>query len=58
MIKGSFLILAACAAILPVAHAGETKNWVLDSRADYEKGSIKKLSLRSDGRLTLMTLSR
>ncbi len=53
MIKGSFLILTACAAVLPMARAGETKNWVLDSRADFEKGSIKKLSLRSDGRLTL-----
>jgi len=40
-------------AILPLAHAGDTKNWVLDSRADFEKGAIKKLSLRSDGRVTL-----
>ena len=53
MIKGSFLFLSACASILPLACAGETKNWVLDSRADFEKGSIKKLSLRSDGKLTL-----
>ena len=53
MIKGSFLLLAACAATLPTACAGETKNWVLDSRADFEKGVIKKLSLRSDGRLSL-----
>ena len=50
MIKGSFLLLAA---MLPLARAGETKNWVLDSRADFEKGNIKKLSLRSDGRLSL-----
>lgn len=53
MIKGSFLFLAACAAALPTLCAGETKNWVLDSRADFEKGNIKKLSLRSDGRLSL-----
>ena len=58
MIKGSFLFLTACAAILPVARAGETKNWVLDSRADFEKGNIKKLSLRSDGRLTLAPVLR
>jgi sugar lactone lactonase YvrE len=53
MIKGSFLLLTACAALSPLARAGETKNWVLDSRADFEKGSIKKLSLRSDGKLSL-----
>ncbi len=53
MIKGSFLFISAIAAIVPAAHAGETKNWVLDSRADYEKGTVKKLSLRSDGRVSL-----
>jgi sugar lactone lactonase YvrE len=35
------------------AWAGQTRTWVETDYSDFEKGVIKKLSLRSDGRLTL-----
>src|SRR5690349_23315519 len=35
------------------AWAGQTRTWVETDYSDLEKGVIKKLSLRSDGRLTL-----
>src|SRR5579864_2214673 len=48
------LIGIICAASLTLAvWAGETRAWVETDYADFEKGVIKKLSLRSDGRLTL-----
>ena len=46
--------LIICAASLTLAvWAGETRAWVETDYSDFEKGVIKKLSLRSDGRLTL-----
>ena len=33
--------------------AGQTRTWVESDYSDFEKGVIKNLSLRSDGRLTL-----
>ena len=45
-VAGRLLTLAASA-------AGETRTWVETDYSDFEKGNIKKLSLRSDGRLTL-----
>ncbi len=49
-----WLILAsAWAALAGAARAVETKFWVQDSRQDYEKAVIKRLSVRGDGRITL-----
>src|SRR6266436_2868535 len=46
-----------CAAVLAASafglRAGQTRSWVATDSADFEKGIIKKLSLRSDRRLTL-----
>src|SRR5713101_3881722 len=33
--------------------AGETKSWLQSEYSDFEKGTIKNLSLRSDGLVTL-----
>ena len=41
------LLLAA------LSWAGQTKNWQQSDYSDFEKGTIKNLSLRSDGLLTL-----
>ncbi len=38
--------------------AGETRYWTQSESADFEKGVIQKLSLRSDGLLTLAPRSR
>ena len=43
------LAFAACAAL----HAGDTRFWSQGEYADFEKGNVKKLSLRSDGLVTL-----
>lgn len=40
------------------SHAVETKTWEHSSQADFEKGTLKKLSLRSDGRLFLAPASK
>jgi sugar lactone lactonase YvrE len=46
--------LIICAAALAAwAWAGQTRSWVETDYSDFEKGVIKNLSLRSDGRLTL-----
>ncbi|MGA2274534.1 MAG: hypothetical protein ABSH00_13345 [Bryobacteraceae bacterium] len=42
-------VLVACAAL----HAGDTRFWSQSEYADFEKGNVKKLSLRSDGLVTL-----
>lgn len=46
---------ALMAALLgaPLLFAVETKSWVHNDRTDFEKGTLKGLSLRSNGRLTL-----
>src|ERR1700693_4540905 len=48
----------ACLALLVIAAAPEsraahTRSWVQTDYEDFEKGVLKNLSLRSDGRLTL-----
>ena len=48
------LLLAASS----VLSAGQTRTWTQGEAADFEKGILKNLSLRSDGRLTLAPLSR
>jgi sugar lactone lactonase YvrE len=52
--KTLILLLAASGAV----SAGQTRTWTQGEAADFEKGSLKKLSLRSDGRLTLAPVSR
>src|SRR5229473_3666473 len=48
------LIGLACLGTLAVwAWAGQTRSWVETDFSDFDKGIIKNLSLRSDGRLTL-----
>src|SRR5579863_8521986 len=42
-------LLAGCTALM----AGQTHIWSQSEYADFEKGNLKKLSLRSDGLLTL-----
>jgi hypothetical protein len=42
-------VFVACAAL----HAGDTRFWSQGEYADFEKGNVKKLSLRSDGLVTL-----
>ncbi|MBY0503454.1 MAG: hypothetical protein K2X03_06085 [Bryobacteraceae bacterium] len=36
--------------------AVETKNWILSEASDFEKGNLKKLALRNDGRVSLAPL--
>src|ERR1035437_77074 len=52
--KTLILLLAASSAV----SAGQTRTWTQGEAADFEKGILKNLSLRSDGRLTLAPLSR
>src|SRR3982751_3055363 len=47
-----FLLLAALLGA-PFLSAVETKSWVHNDRTDFEKGNLKGLSLRSNGRLSL-----
>lgn len=47
--------MVACAAALS---AGETRTWSQGAMADFQKGNIKNLSVRSDGLLTLAPRSR
>ena len=54
MRKETALIALACAA----AFAGQTQIWTQGEYADFEKGVIKNLSLRSDGLLALAPHSR
>ena len=43
-----------CAALAAWAlSAVETKNWVQSEASDFEKGNLKRLALRNDGRLSL-----
>jgi len=43
------VVLTACAAL----HAGDTRFWSQSEYAEFQKGNVKKLSLRSDGLVTL-----
>jgi sugar lactone lactonase YvrE len=49
------LLLALIA--LP-AFAVETKSWIQNEQSDFDKGTLTKLSLRSDGRLSLAPVFR
>jgi sugar lactone lactonase YvrE len=46
-------ILIAALAGAPLAFGVETQSWVHNDQSEFEKGTLKNLSLRSDGRLTL-----
>ena len=52
--KTLILLLAASGAL----SAGQTHIWTQGEAADFEKGNLKNLSLRSDGRLSLAPVSR
>ncbi len=47
------LVLTAAAALAIPSPGAETRLWTQNAPAEFEKGSLKKLSLRSDGRLRL-----
>ncbi len=51
--KKAAVCVASLAAFALGAWAGPTRTWVETDFSDFEKGVIKNLSLRSDGRLTL-----
>src|SRR3989442_13573782 len=46
-------ILPLLAIQASTASAGETKSWLQGEYSDFEKGTIKNLSLRSDGLVSL-----
>ncbi|MBC8167047.1 MAG: hypothetical protein H7Y20_14405 [Bryobacteraceae bacterium] len=46
-------IFAAVLAGAPLVFAVDTESWVHNDKTDFEKGILKNLSLRSNGRLTL-----
>lgn len=50
----ALLLSIACVALL----AGQTRTWSQGEYADFEKGNLKNLSLRSDGLATLAPRSR
>ncbi len=52
------LLFFALAALAPDCRAVETKTWTENDQSDFEKGTLTKLSLRSDGRLTLAPVFR
>jgi hypothetical protein len=45
--------LIAAAALAAAAFAVQTRTWTQESQADYEKATLKRVSVASDGRLTL-----
>jgi hypothetical protein len=45
-------VLALVSLALPCA-AADTQSWIQNEWSDFEKGTLKRLSLRSDGRLSL-----
>lgn len=45
------ILLLATGALICVA--GETRSWIQSDYKDFEKGNVKDLSIRSDGRLSL-----
>jgi sugar lactone lactonase YvrE len=49
----TFCLLLAAAGFALTCSAVETKTWEQNGYADFEKTGLKKVSLRSDGRLTL-----
>ena len=53
MTRTRLLVIAAFAALATPVFAVETKSWTHSDQPDFERGTLKKLSLRSNGRLTL-----
>src|SRR6266849_9211839 len=51
--KKSIIGLACLGMLAGWTWASQTRSWVETDYSDFEKGIIKNLSLRSDGRLTL-----
>src|SRR4051794_27519347 len=47
------VLLAAALLGAPLAFPVETRSWIHNDQPDFEKGTLKNLSLRSDGRVTL-----
>jgi hypothetical protein len=57
MIFSKFLFAAALLGA-PLCFAVDTRSWTHSSRQDFENGTLKNLSLRSDGRLMLAPVFR
>jgi hypothetical protein len=51
--RKSIVLCAALMAAAAYANAGQTRVWSVGEREEFEKGTIKRLSLSSDGKLTL-----
>ena len=51
-------LIFACSLASAALFASQTKTWTLGELADYEKGVLKNLSVRSDGLLTLAPKSK
>ena len=51
-------VILSFAAAAVLCYAGNTRFWSQSEYSDFEKGNIKGLSLRSDGRLTLAPVSK
>lgn len=46
-------LFVALSAVASVLAATQTKTWTVEEYSEFQKGSVKKLSLSSDGRVTL-----
>ena len=57
MAFSKFLFVAALTGA-PLLFAVETRSWTHNSQQDFESGTLRNLSLRSDGRLMLAPLVR
>jgi hypothetical protein len=51
--RSNLVRLAAAAALPVLCLAVSTKTWIVSTYADFDKGELKGVSLRSDGRITL-----
>jgi sugar lactone lactonase YvrE len=51
--KKVIICVASVATLATLVWAGQTRTWVETDYSDFEKGVLKNLSLRSDGRLSL-----
>ncbi len=51
-------VIFSVALTAALCYAGDTRFWTQGDYSDFEKGNIKGLSLRSDGRLTLAPVSK
>jgi hypothetical protein len=48
-----YTLLFTALAVVPAVFATQTKTWTHKTQADFEKGTLKGVSLRSDGQLSL-----